>query len=63
VELFASGQHSSKEFAELFGVTRSTVYRAVARNNTPSTAWPATADRRRQPPPLTPRPAAAEPSQ
>jgi DNA invertase Pin-like site-specific DNA recombinase len=30
-ELFASGQHSAKELAELFGVTRSTVYRAVAR--------------------------------
>jgi DNA invertase Pin-like site-specific DNA recombinase len=32
VELFASGQHSTKELAELFGVTRSTVYRAVARD-------------------------------
>jgi hypothetical protein len=30
-ELFASGQHSTRELAELFGVTRSTVYRAVAR--------------------------------
>jgi DNA invertase Pin-like site-specific DNA recombinase len=31
-ELFASGQHSTKELAELFGVTRSTVYRGVARD-------------------------------
>jgi DNA invertase Pin-like site-specific DNA recombinase len=31
-ELFASGQHFTRELAELFGVTRSTVYRAVARD-------------------------------
>jgi DNA invertase Pin-like site-specific DNA recombinase len=31
-ELFASGQHSAQELAQLFGVTRSTVYRAVARD-------------------------------
>jgi DNA invertase Pin-like site-specific DNA recombinase len=31
-ELFASGQHSAHELAQLFGVTRSTVYRAVARD-------------------------------
>ena len=31
-ELFASGQQSVKELAALFGVTRSTVYRAVARD-------------------------------
>ena len=31
-ELFASGEHSAHELGELFGVTRSTVYRAVARD-------------------------------
>ncbi len=31
-ELFGSGQHGVLELAELFGVTRSTVYRAVARD-------------------------------
>jgi predicted DNA-binding protein YlxM (UPF0122 family) len=31
VALFDSGDHSTAELAELFGVTRSTVYRAVER--------------------------------
>ena len=38
-ELFASGQQSVTELCELFGVTRSTVYRAVARE---AQAHPAT---------------------
>ena len=32
VELFATGEHSTAELADLFGVGRSTVYRAVQRN-------------------------------
>jgi DNA invertase Pin-like site-specific DNA recombinase len=31
VELYATGQHTTAELAELFGVARSTVYRAVQR--------------------------------
>jgi DNA invertase Pin-like site-specific DNA recombinase len=31
VELHAAGQHTTAELAELFGVARSTVYRAVQR--------------------------------
>ena len=34
VALFDSGDHSTAELAELFGVTRSTVYRAVERERT-----------------------------
>ena len=33
VELYAAGQHTTAELAELFGVARSTVYRAVQRAN------------------------------
>lgn len=32
VALFDSGDHSTAEFADLFGATRSTVYRAVERS-------------------------------
>ena len=31
VELHAAGQHTTAELAELFGVARSTIYRAVQR--------------------------------
>ncbi len=33
VSLFEAGEHSSAELADLFGVGRSTVYRAVERNH------------------------------
>ena len=38
VELYAAGQHTTAELAELFGVARSTVYRGVQRAAA-STAW------------------------
>lgn len=36
VELWHAGRHTSAELAELFGVARSTVYRAVQRAGSPS---------------------------
>ena len=38
VELYRAGQHTSAELAELFGVARSTVYRAVQRTPPPAAA-------------------------
>ena len=40
VELWRAGQHTSAEFAELFSVARSTVYRAVSRAGGPAPALP-----------------------
>ena len=36
VELMASGEHSTAELADLFGVGRSTVYRALERSRASS---------------------------
>ncbi len=36
VELYRAGGHTTAELAELFGVARSTVYRAVHRTSPPS---------------------------
>lgn len=44
VALHAAGEHTISEFEELFSVTRSTVYRALARANTRAT--PATEEGR-----------------
>jgi hypothetical protein len=37
VELFETGEHSTAEFADLFGVGRSTVYRALEHNRSATT--------------------------
>nr|MBA2549468.1 helix-turn-helix domain-containing protein [Nocardioidaceae bacterium] len=37
VELFETGEHSTAELADLFGVGRSTVYRALERNRSATT--------------------------
>jgi Helix-turn-helix domain of resolvase len=42
VKLLHSGQYSTAEVGDLFGVARSTVYRAVARSKTPAAAGRAT---------------------
>lgn len=41
VELWRAGRHTSAELADLFGVARSTVYRAVQRAGPPPTPGPA----------------------
>jgi DNA invertase Pin-like site-specific DNA recombinase len=40
VELHRAGRHTTSELAELFNVARSTVYRAIRRAGTPTTAGP-----------------------
>lgn len=42
VNLYRQGQHSTAELADLFGVARSTVYRALQRDRLPGVARPCT---------------------